>query len=496
MKTDPYRYSIDDAVLRIYPAPAELGFAADEARLASQGADAFAPDPDGLVLSRDWQLSAGGHSIPVYAAPVTSGGPVSFAVFEYVEGTGAVTLRASSSRSLHSAQIRPAAWGLTPELEGQEVRLPISGPGKYILETNDDMERALFIMVHAAEQDAPAEGDAGILYYGPGLHVVDTLEIQSGQTVYIAGGAVLRVIVPEGEVPEVEKDWAGKKLYKDTFFARHASNVAIRGRGIVDLSMLDWHARKAALFQSCQGVRMEGITCVGTSHWTIHLSQSSDCVFRDLMLIGYRENSDGIDIVNSERVLVDNCLIRTGDDAVVVKAMAAPPVLGGREIRVRNCTVWNEKVRCFGITGETRTDISDVVFENCDIVHSRAVWTEELGSLCIVVGDSGTIENIRFEHIRIEDEQRYAMLCLIFKDRWSVDRQAGRIRNIVFRNIHMPAGVPSLFHGFDAEHLVEQVMVDELFAGGQPVTQLEDANFRLNEYAQDIRLAAGSQAGR
>lgn len=92
-------------------------------------------------------------------------------------------------------------------------------------------------------------------------------------------------------------------------------------------------------------------------------------------------DSDGIDIVNSERVLVEGCLIRTGDDEVVVKVMAAPPVLGGRDITVRRCTVWNDKVRCFGITG--------VMFEDCGIVHSLAVWTEELGSLCIIVGDRG-----------------------------------------------------------------------------------------------------------
>ncbi|MFD0714181.1 glycosyl hydrolase family 28 protein [Paenibacillus sp. GCM10027626] len=484
-------YTIHNVTLRIFPAPPEIGYAADEARLAEQGNDAFGADPDGLVLSRDWLLSAGGQEIPVYAAPVTSGGPLSFASFEYVEGTEAIVLQAISAKPVHSVQIRPASLQVTAEAEGQTVRIPISGPGKYIVETNGDLERPLFIMVHAPERDVPAADDGSVIYFGPGLHTVSTVELQTGQTVYIAGGAVLRVTVPEGEVPDVESDWAGKKLYRDTFVARHASDIAIRGRGIIDLSMLDWHARKAALIQNCERVRIEGITCVGTSHWTIHLSQSKDCLIRDLLLIGYRENSDGIDIVNSEHVRVDNCLIRTGDDAVVVKAMAAPPALGGKDIRVRGCTVWNDKVRCFGITGETRTDIADVIFEDCDIVHSRAVWTEELGSLCIIVGDSGTIENIRFENMRIEDEQRYAMACLIFKDRWSVDQAAGRIRNIVFRNIQIPAGVPSLFHGFDEQHTVEQVTIEGLFADGQPVGKIEQANFRMNDFVKNISFSTG-----
>ncbi|MCQ6561582.1 glycosyl hydrolase family 28 protein [Paenibacillus mendelii] len=492
--TEPLLVEIDHVLLRIYPKPQEIGYAADEERLSVQGNDAYGADPEGLVLSRDWQLSAGGHAIPVYAVPVTSGGPLSFASFEYVEGEGTIMLKATSARAVHSAEVRPASLGVTAEVEGQELRIPISGPGKYIVETNEDMERPLFIMVHAPERDVPAEGDSHVIYYGPGLHVVSTLELKSGQTVYIAGGAILRVTVPEGEVPDVYSDWAGKKLYQDTLTAHHAADITIRGRGIIDLSMLDWHARKAVFFQNCERVCVEGVTCVGTSHWTIHLSQSTDCVIRDLMLIGYRENSDGIDIVNCEHVRVENCLIRTGDDAVVVKAMAAPPALGGRDIRVHNCTVWNDKVRCFGITGETRTDITDVVFENCDIVHSRAVWTEELGSLCIIVGDSGTIENIRFENMRIEDEQRYAMACLIFKDRWSVDQAAGRIRNIVFRSIHIPAGVPSLFHGFDEQHIIEQVVMEGLYVDGQPAEHVEQANLCMNDFVKNISVSAGARA--
>ncbi|MGG1634236.1 glycosyl hydrolase family 28 protein [Paenibacillus sp. NRS-1760] len=486
-------YKGDYASIRIDPAPKGIYYAVSEERLKRQGEDAYGADPDGLVLSRDWELCVGGHAIPVYAAPVTSGGPASFASLSYVGEPGKITLVARSARPVHSASIHPFSLGLSPKTLEQEVHIPINGPCKLIIETNENQDCPLFITVHAEERNVPHAGNPDVIYYGPGLHRVSKLELAKGQTLYIAGGAVLQVFVPEDEVPMVESDWAKKKVYQDFIVAEHTEDIQIRGRGIIDLSQLDWHARKAIFINESKRIQIEGLTIVGTSHWTIHLSKSSDCTINDITLIGYRENSDGIDIVNSQDIHVANCLIRTGDDAVVVKAMAAPPAVGGRNITVRQCTVWNDKVRCFGITGETRTNIQDVVFEDCDIVHSTATWTEELGSLCIIVGDSGTIERVRFENMRIEDERQYAMACLIFKDRWSVDSEPGHINNILFRNIYLPKEVPSLFHGYDASHVVKDVLVDGLFIDGRPVERLEDANFRMNDYVSDISICGKSE---
>lgn len=476
--------------IKVFPAPKEIGYAADEARLATQGEDAFAADPEGLVLSRWWSLTVGDAEIPVFAAPVTRGGPQSFAIFEYADQPGAepLTIVARSAKDLDSAVVRPLSSGLVPEIEGREVRIRVDGPCKLVLETNGGTLHPLFIVIHRPEENVPAADDPNTLYFGPGLHLIDKLALKDDQTLYIAGGAVVRVFVPESETPLVESDWAKQKVYEDAITSDQARNIAIRGRGILDMSMLPWHARKAIHVRNCLGVLIDGLTIVGAPHWTIHLTQSSDCAVRDIMLIGYRENSDGIDIVNSERVEVTDCLIRTGDDAVVVKAMADPPVVGGRDIAARRCIIWNDKVRCLGIAGETRTDIRDVRFEDCDIVHSFPTWTEEIGSLCIVVGDSGTIERVRFDDIRIEDERQYAMVCLILKDRWSVDLEAGRIRDVLFRNIHLPSGVPSLFHGFNPDCLVENVSVEGLYMDGQPVNGLEQAGFRLNEFVKEIRL--------
>ena len=68
-------------------------------------------------------------------------------------------------------------------------------------------------------------------------------------------------------------------------------------------------------------------------------------------------------------------------------------------IRVSRCAVWNDKVRCFGIAAESRNDITDVRFEDCDVLRSYADWTTELGSLVVYICDRGRVSDITFENI-------------------------------------------------------------------------------------------------
>ena len=82
-----------------------------------------------------------------------------------------------------------------------------------------------------------------------------------------------------------------------------------------------------------------------------------------------RENSDGIDICNSRDVTVTGCFMRNNDDEICVKCTQPWPAQISKNIVVEGCVIWNERARGLGITSETRRDIEDVVFKNCDIIH-------------------------------------------------------------------------------------------------------------------------------
>jgi hypothetical protein len=51
---------------------------------------------------------------------------------------------------------------------------------------------------------------------------------------------------------------------------------------------------------------------------------------------------------------------------------------------------------------------------------------------------------------------------MIMIDKWSTDKKAGHVKNIVFRGIQIPPDVPIQIWGYDSEHLVEDVLLDNL----------------------------------
>jgi len=426
--------------------------------LAALGGNAFDAASEYLVRSPYWEITVNGTPMPVLALPVTRGGLHSFVSVPFSEGlcVEAVPL----DRTAESASLSPLRLNTPHELTDSCIRFFPAEASHYCLQLNGDFENPLTVSI----QPPVKKNIAGDLVFEPGIHYIDTITLQSHQTLIIQEGAVVKALPPSSdETPTCEKDWAGKKNYRPAIEACGVKNITVTGGGILDLSGLDWHDRSPMAFRECENVTVEGITIIGTPLWNLIIDRCKNVHINNVRLYGHRENSDGIDIVSSQDILVENCFLRTGDDAICVKAMQPAPVCGGRNILVQNCVIWNDKVRCLGITSETQNDIEQVRFRQCDIVRSFPTWTEEIGSLCVIVCDRGTASHISFEDIFIEHEVHYVMNCQIMKDRWSSQPEIGHIRDVTFRNIHAPKGIPSRFVGYDKEHMVRNVLIDGYF---------------------------------
>lgn len=468
----------------------------DRAYLAKRANDPQSADPLGMVFSPEWTMrTADGAEIPVYATPANAGSPIAVStgcisfcsvVRSSAEISGEeLILYAEHADALQEVRILPEGAPVTGRLEGDKFVLRVKGCARFVLEANRRPGAPLFVSVEEV-CPAPDLQDPAVLYYPPGVHLVDQIALQSGQTLYIDKGAVLRAKPPE-ETPINACDWAAQPNYGPFISARNQENITITGGGIIDTSLLPWHARGTIFLAGCRHVRISNITTVNAASWTVHLFDLEDVQLENLKIYGYRTNSDGIDLVNCRRVSVRDCLVRTGDDGICLKS-TDPRKIGGADVVVENCAVWNDKARCLGITCETRSDIYNVLFKNCDILHSYPKWAMELGSLCVIVCDSGHIHDIVFEDIRIAHEDHYAVCVAQMKDFWSKEKTVGKISRITFRRVSIPAGVPSLIQGYDAEHPVNDVLFEDVRVGDRTAMCPED--IQLHRQYSDIRFTA------
>lgn len=448
------------------------------------------PAPEGETLNTVYRVKVEGESVPVYTFKVApkdqqlrwkamddkknSANYYETAAFASFDLKDEVTVEVSTQEPIRSVQILPASAGVIPRVEGNAISFKIASPINLTIEINGEWVRSLHLFANPFEENIPDPDDPDVIYFGPGIHEVSNLLIGDNKTVYVAGGAIVRGIIKQEE-PYTISGYSGLRLYTPTFRLK-GKNIKFRGRGIIDGSLCTTHSR-FMIFVEGADMNLEGVILRDASHWTIPVRRSDRVHIDNLKLLGYRANSDGIDICNSRDVLVENCFIRTLDDLVVVKSDEGDGET--RNIVTRKCVLWNEVAHALSLGAEISEDIDGVLFTDCDVIHDKGrEWT-----LRIFHADAALVKNVRFENIRIEETQRFISLW-INKAVWTRDEERGRIQNVVFKNIKAKGDAPVVeLLGFDQEHLVEDVLFENVSFNNKTL-QMKD--IRTNDFVKRI----------
>jgi polygalacturonase len=292
----------------------------------------------------------------------------------------------------------------------------------------------------------------------------------------LASGAIVRGVIGTNE-PFRISGYSGLKTYSPTFNLR-GSNITFRGRGILDGSFATTHARNLLLVQG-KNILLEGVILRDSSTWNIPIRQSQGVRVKNLKVLGYRANSDGIDICSSRDVTVEGCFLRTLDDLIVIKTDRGQGP--SSRIVARDCVLWNEVAHALSIGAELREPVEDVLFTNCDVIHDKGrEWT-----MRVYHCDSARISKVRFENIRVEESPRLISLW-IDKAVWTRDPERGHIDDVVFKDIAATAKPLRVeLRGFDATHAVENVRFENVVVNGKP---LSAADVKTNAFVRQVVL--------
>ena len=267
------------------------------------------------------------------------------------------------------------------------------------------------------------QNGGGIVYVPPGVYLSGSLELFDNITLYLEGGATIK----------------GSRLYEHydkghLIIAREAKNVCITGSGQIDGQgdafwerrdeFPEWIQERKSYgwvpafcfkrkkrpeslisFIGCSDIRMENVLLQNSPAWTVHFLA---CDFVNVRGLHIRNlihgcNTDGLDFDACRDVLVSDCDIITGDDAIVLKNTNRE----NRKRLSRNITVTNcilaTTCNGFKIGTETQDDFENIVFTNSII---KAIEDYDLQSdlapdkLCIEQPtDMGPLSGIALESI-------------------------------------------------------------------------------------------------
>jgi len=401
--------------------------------------------PDGAEAAPEYKLEVNGRQIFVYNTR-----PAALAYFSF-EGTVDVTVTFLSP--VQSYDIRPKNRKIESELNRNRIHFTLDRPENLSVEINKNIKRPLFIFANPLESDIPDREDKNVLFFEAGkIHYPGEVFIQSGQTAYIEGGAMVR----------------------GHFMTDQGKNIKIMGRGILDNSHYLKGEHRPIEINECENVLLEGIILTESRHWSCGSYASNHITYNNIKIVSDNDWDDGIDIVGSQHVLVNNCFIRTKDDCIAVKGgidyfTDFNSSLNVNHITVQNSVMWN------GIWGnaleigfETRSDtIRNIVFKNCDLIHVEGPE----GTFTIHNGDRAVVKNVLYEDIRVEDSRGWLIDFKILESRYSKDIQRGKIEDVRFRNIkvegeHFPY---SQLQGFDDTFHIKNVTLDSFYIHGERI---------------------------
>ena len=434
--------------------------------------------PAGEERSNAYTVRVEDRDIPVYAVKVAPADPArrwkamddkvrsaeyfDKAAFAYFDMREPVAVTVTCPEPITAAKILPGSFKIVPIIEGRQLTFSLAEPKPVTIEVNGNWVGALHLFANPPEAPAPRPDDPNVIYFGPGIHEVDGLTVRSGQTVYVAAGAVVK----------------GTADRRAPVFTLEGERIVLRGRGIIDGSLCPTHSRNLLLVRG-KDISVEGVIFRDSSVWTIPIRQSDRVTVKNVKLLGYRANSDGIDVCNSRDVTIEGCFIRTLDDLIVVKTDKGQGE--ARRIVAKKCVLWNEVAHALSVGAEIRENVDDVLFEDCDVIHDKGrEWT-----LRVFHCDAARVSNVRFENIRIEESPRLISLW-IGTFVWTRDRERGHIQGVTFKDICAVADPLRIeLNGFDGSHAVSNVVFQNVQVNGRGLTE---GDVKANAFVRNVSI--------
>ena len=191
-------------------------------------------------------------------------------------------------------------------------------------------------------------------------------------------------------------------------------------------------------FVNCRRLKIDGLRIENAPGWTMRIVDCDDVGIRGVSIknptIG--PNTDGMDITGCQNVLISNCSVNTGDDAICLKSEnpygSEPRLL--KNIEVTNCVL---TTCCNGFKLGTSSEggFENIVFSNSTVHNDPVPFGDRvISGVALEVVDGGWIDGVVVTGIQMERARTPIFIRLGNRKRVHDYPQHG-IRNVRIENV-------------------------------------------------------------
>lgn len=404
----------------------------------------------------------------------------------YFDFEGEVTVTVELPVMVKSAKISPLSYGIVPKISGNRITFTLNQPNNYVIQYNDDVDNAVHLFANPLEQDIPDKNDPDVVYIEPGLYDAGAIPLESGQTLYLSGGAYVY-------------GYIRTELLDD---------ITIRGRGILCGESYtrsgEGDVTVPIELRKGKNITIEGISLLDPAGWATTVYGCENVTFDNVKIISARPNGDGISLQGSKNVTVKNGFVRSWDDSLVVKDN---DLLNTENIVFDNMTIWTDLAQSMEIGFETHGDyIRNVTFRNITVIEGMHKPTMSIHN-----ADTADITNILYENITLEDGQMlgdnrddgendfFIDLSIEYSQEWSKSEDLGNIDGVTFRNINVLEAkdtIQSRIRGYQGNGaMVNNVTFDSVTYKGVDVAKDDDLHLVRGNNVGTVTYKKGTASG-
>lgn len=438
-------------------------------------------------------LKVNGQDVGVYSVNNSWQKAINFATFELREGKTA-TVEVTPLFKYNTYKILPDKYGIKSDRNENSIRFEISDPkAKLSFVFDDNYKNTTFhLFLNPIDDNAPTESTDDIIYYGPGFHKLrNNITLDSGQTLYIANGAVV-----SGHVD-----------------ISYVDDITVKGGGIIlrdETSVGD--SQGITMFQS-NNVDISGVivNIHKTKEWTLSMRRCNNISITNLKTVSPQwASTDGIDICNSQDVTVTDCFLRATDDCITIKGrpegfeeIGDQP--SNERIKVKSCILWNECNNAMVVGEETQARYyKDISFEDIDVIYSYddIFYHESLyerAAISIININGADMENILWDNIRVNECER--LICLAFIDEGyegvidELECQVlpGNMKNVTIKNVTSTSTSDGIYanqiflKGWNEDKKIINLNLENILINGEKLTE-ESPLIVKNEFVENMSV--------
>ena len=412
--------------------------------------------------SGEWQSLTGYYAINMNKGPYT-GPTLNTQTFAYFDSDfkKKIEVRVTKNKgTFKTARVRPTSYGIITKENGNNITFFLDQPRNISVEFDNDIYHNLFLFANEIDLNKPKEGDPSVKYFGPGIHEAGNITLNSGETIYLAGGSIVRGSIRGTGI----------------------KNASIRGHGILQNGSIR--------IDNASHITIEGIIIIDSPGWTIVPNQVDSSLIRNVKIINKTMSSDGADPSGCRYLTFDNVFFRIPDDCISVKAMSRSKVTKPNlDMVIKNSMFWSDAAHCILIGPEGNgTSTERVLITNCDFLECQYTGSDYWGVFGFTNGDNMTIRDITIEDCRIEDFSFSNLVSFRIETNMWVKAPGGPIKNVIFRNITYNGSSKNINYikGFDDKRCVDSVIFENLKINGQHIMNAKQGNFEIGPFAKNI----------